>query len=66
MVKKEKENDENRKALKEKIIKMRAKRTKREVIVQKIQNQEEYKKKKDKKEEKKIEIDDTMPNLEDF
>ena len=53
-------------ALRQKIIEMRAKRTKREVIVKKIDKQEETKKKKDKKEEKNISFEKEMPDLEDI
>ena len=53
-------------ALRQKLIEMRAKRTKREVIVKKIDKQEETKNKKDKKEEKNISFEKEMPELEDI
>ena len=53
-------------ALRQKLIEMRAKRTKREVIVKKIDKQVIKKKKKDKKEEKNISFEKEMPELEDM
>jgi len=52
--------------LRQKLIEMRAKRTKREVIVKKIDKQEDKRKKKDKKEEKNISFSKEMPDLEDI
>ena len=53
-------------ALRQKLIEMREKRTKREVIVKKIDNQDDKRKKKDKKEEKNISFEKEMPELEDI
>ena len=53
-------------ALRQKLIEMRAKRTKKEVIVKKIDKQDDKRKKKDKKEEKNISFEKEMPELEDI
>ena len=53
-------------ALRQKLIEMREKRTKREVIVKKIDTRVDKRKKKDKKEEKNISFDKGMPELEDI
>jgi|TARA_B110000196_G_C20685020_1_gene448209 hypothetical protein len=58
--------DNNKESLRQKLIEMRAKRTKREVIVKKLDKQEEKKKKKNNKEEKNIKFDEEMPGLEDI
>ena len=57
---------DNRELLKQKLNHMKAKRTKRDVIIKKKDKHDEKKKEQDKKEEKSIDFDNGMPDLEDY